>query len=1397
MNLAASGPWIADAGDADTRRNSRSAPWRDSLGGSMQRGRAGWGGVALTVAVTCASPVFGQPTERISLGSAGSQAAGGRYTSRPSVSADGTVVAFESVIASLVPNDTNAGGDIFVVAGGALTRIVGPGAVQGNCAAQRPSVSGDGRYVAFDSCASTYVAGDANGASDVFVLDRTSGVVSRVSVSSAEAEANAPSFSSAIRRTGLSVASLRLATTVRAAPGHSTPPRVYLRDLTTGDTFLVSRVGATGTAVIASDIRPSVADDGSVAFVATSSALVSGDTNASADVFVRRTPTTTGSNVRVSLSAAGGQIGAASTRPSISADGVLVTFETAGAAVAADTNGITDIYVRDTAASTTLLVSRNSGGNGGNGNSFDAALSASGGVVSFTSQAADIDGPFDGRLDVFRATLDRAGALAVTSVVRLSNAAAGTTNDSTASDAADTGRVVFASDEQTLTADDQNGDTDIFSSDGTTIVRLSVTGAGLAETYSGASQRPAPSYDGTIVAFLSSASKLVPGDTNARIDVFVRNRTTGATDRLPVPSGYDTVDADWVSISHDGRFVAYTRSVAFLYDRFTGTTTPVSVAGPSDTPRAAAQARVSPSGRYVAFLTSASLEAADDNAFTEAYLFDRITGTSRLASVGADGSGANSSSTSPGVSGDGRLVVFASAATDLVAGDANGRADIFVRNMATNTTTRLSTNLDALPATLDARDPFISADGNWVSYLLSETATSVDTEQTLESNAYLVRTDGTGVRGPISRVTEGDATSAPGSYDPTVSMFGRYFSFRSYAANLVGGDTNNAADVFARQVLGAAVAAPAVPAADFGPLQRITTTDGGAQATGGTGFDTENPEINGNGTADVYQSGFTNLVAGDTNGIVDAFLRGAIFPGECTFIEATLPGYGAFMGQFGIDPCSNQGSPYADPDGDGFTNDEEKNGAGDGNPLAGAFTRFFAEGATKTAGLNFDTRVALANPSAAEVTGEITYQMPSGQAVPPTQFTLLPFERKTVLLDEQPGIAENGPDQSYEFSTTVKASAPIGVDRTMTWDKGTYAGHAETGVVSAARTWYFAEGATIGGFNLFYLLQNPSSANVTVEGRYLLGTGAVFTKSYTLPPNSRFNVWANVEQFNGVAELASAEFSAVFTVTGGEPIIAERAMYRGASPLFKAGHESAGITEPATEWFLAEGNAGDFFDHFVLIGNTTSTAAFVQADFIVGNTGTIYTRQYQVNANSRFNIWVDEEEVTPGSRPFRTGNTDISVRIRSLNGVPLIVERAMWWPGSSNTWYEAHNSPGASRTASRWVLAEGENGGSIGWLTYILVANTGPTAGTLKIRLLLPGGQTAELTGQPVAAQSRTTYFLADLLQAANLPADTQAGVLIESEGASLPLVVERAMYRNVNGISFQVGTNALGTPLP
>lgn len=1339
------------------------------------------GGLLCSTVATAAA----QTTARVSVTETGGQAAGGSYSPRPAISADGSIVVVESPLSSLVPADTNAAIDVFVVDGSSMSRVLGNGAVQLDCAAQRPAVSGTGQFVAFDSCATNAVAGDTNGVNDVFVLDRNTGAVTRVSVATGGGQADAPSYSAAISPNGRYVAFLSSAANLVAGADNV---QVYRHDRDTATTVAVSRAnggGALGNADASG--RPSVSDSGLVAFTSDASNLVA-DSNGVADVFVGNGTTT----ARVSLSSTGGQLASASGSPSISANDRLVAFTTAAAATPSDANPVNDVFVRDRTAGATVLVSRTPGGLAGNGSSFEPVVSPSGAYIVFTSLATDIDGTFDAVLDVFRAGLDVGGGIvAVSNVSRFSVGAQTATGASTQGSVSSAGLVVFASNEPSLVAGDTNGDTDVFETAAPGFYqRLSVTAAGLTETYSGTSSRPQPSFMGDTVAFLSSATNLVPGDVNGTVDVFVRNVVTGTTTRLPVPTGYEGVDANWVSISHDGRFVAYNRLISFLHDRSTGTTVPVSVATAGGVVAQAAQPKVSASGRYVAFVTAAGLTAADTNQQADVYVFDRITGISTIASRTTTNGIGNGSSTSPGISGDGRYVVFAFSPAKMAPSDPDTPSDIFVRDMVAGTTTWVS---DVPPeAGFDSRDPSISTDGRYVGFLFLTSTVSI--EGTAPSRVFIARTDGAGApRGSLSGATANEVVVDDTAYDPTLSLFGRFLSFRSYKANLFAGDSNAAADVFARQVLDGA------GAETFGAAVLVTSSTTGTAATGGSPFATENPEIGGNGTPVAFQSAFTTLVTGDTNGMVDAFMRRPLFTlGECAFFDVHLPGYTQWLAGFGIDPCSDNGSPYADPDGDGFTNDEERNGAGDGNPILGAFTRYFAEGATKTAGLDFDVRIALANPSGDPVSGEITYQLPSGVAVAPTPFTLLPYERKTVLLDEQPGVDEDGPDQAYEFATTVKATAAIGVDRTMTWSKEVYAGHAEVGVVSPARTWYFAEGATIAGFNLFYLLQNPSAETVTVEGRYLLGTGQTFSKTYQLPPNSRTNVWANVETIGNATPLASAEFSAVFTVTAGPAIIAERAMYKGLTPLFKAGHESAGITEPATEWFLAEGNAGQFFDMFVLIGNTTGNDALIEAQFTVGNPATIYTKQYVVNRNSRFNIWVDQEELSPGVFPFQNaGNKDVSIRIRSLNNVPLIVERAMWWPGDSNSWYEAHNSPATARTAPRWVLGEGESGGALAWQTWVLVANTGDAAGQIQIRLLPTGGGHVQPLIKDVAGRSRQTYALADLLLEAGLPADAAAGVLVESVGGPLPLVVERAMYRNANGQTFIVGTNALGTPLP
>jgi hypothetical protein len=306
--------------------------------------------------------------------------------------------------------------------------------------------------------------------------------------------------------------------------------------------------------------------------------------------------------------------------------------------------------------------------------------------------------------------------------------------------------------------------------------------------------------------------------------------------------------------------------------------------------------------------------------------------------------------------------------------------------------------------------------------------------------------------------------------------------------------------------------------------------------------------------------------------------------------------------------------------------------------------------------------------------------------------------------------------------------------------------------------------------------------------RYLRGSGGPLEKTYVVPPNSRFNIWVNHEEFPALGKaLTAADVSAVLEVTNDQPIIAERAMYLDLpGQAFGAGHESAGVTAPATQWFLAEGATGAYFDLFVLVANPSATTADVEATYLLPD-GRTLTRRHTVAANSRYNIWVDLEHSD-------LADTAVSTTIRVVNDVPVIVERAMWWPGTSATWHEAHNTPGATATATRWALAEGEVGGARGTSTYILIANTSSTAGQVTTTVLFEDGTSAAKTFT-VEARSR---FNVDVGAELPVARGRRFSALVESIGDTpAQLVVERAMYWDAGGQRWAAGTNALGSPLP
>lgn len=484
--------------------------------------------------------------------------------------------------------------------------------------------------------------------------------------------------------------------------------------------------------------------------------------------------------------------------------------------------------------------------------------------------------------------------------------------------------------------------------------------------------------------------------------------------------------------------------------------------------------------------------------------------------------------------------------------------------------------------------------------------------------------------------------------------------------------------------------------------------------------------------------------------------------------------------QFGLNPGSASGNDGAagDPDADGRSNAQELI---DGTHPRGVFQRYLAEGATSAF---FKTRIALLNTAAATAHVQLRYLKGDGTVA--SQVLALPgLRRQTVDVATLPGLG------AAEFSTVVEADDTVVVDRTMTWDGTGYGSHAESGVRAPAPVWYLAEGSTAGPFSLFYLIQNPSlTQNSTVRVTFLRPNGTPVVKTYNVGPRTRFNIWVNQ-----IPEVAVTDVSGILETTNNVPIIVERAMYLStAAQVFAAGHESAGVTASASTWFLAEGATGPFFDEFVLIANPSTTAAQVRATYLLPG-GTTLTKDYAVPATSRFNIWVDEESFPGLGKAL--ANTAVSVTLEALNGVPFIAERSMWWPGPTfATWAEAHNSPGATQTGTKWALAEGEVGaaGSPDQTdTYILLANSSAGTGTVRVTLRFEDGTSAERTFS-VAGRSRANVWVKAEFPAA---VGRRFGTIVESLGSSpVQLVVERAMYANANGIVWAAGTNALATRL-
>ena len=399
-------------------------------------------------------------------------------------------------------------------------------------------------------------------------------------------------------------------------------------------------VNSTGAQANGTSYSPGISANGRlVVFISAASNLVSGDTNGEDDVFVRDTQTHKTQRVSVSSTGAQADGGSYAYPTTISNDGRYVAFTSdATNLVTGDTNGTTDIFVRDLKLHKTKRVSVSSAGAQANEYSSEPLISGDGGSVIFQSSASNlVAGDTNGKEDVFVRNLK------THKTTRVSISSTGTQADGFSSQptiSADGHLVGFASYATNLVPGDANGETDVFVRDlkthKTRLVSVSSTG-----THGNSfSEAPSISADGRFVGFVSQASNLVGGDTNAQRDIFLRDTQTHKTKR--------------VSVSSSG---AQANGWSFFID-------------PS----------VSAHGEFVVFVSEASnLVPGDTNTVADSFIRDVANHKTRRLSVSSTGAQGNGYSIDPAITPNGRFVAFQSTASNLVAGDTNGKDDIFVR----------------------------------------------------------------------------------------------------------------------------------------------------------------------------------------------------------------------------------------------------------------------------------------------------------------------------------------------------------------------------------------------------------------------------------------------------------------------------------------------------------------------------------------------------------------------------------------------------------------------------------------------------------------------------------------------------------------------------------------------
>ncbi|MDB5385913.1 MAG: hypothetical protein JWM11_1559 [Planctomycetaceae bacterium] len=778
-----------------------------------------------------------------------------------------------------------------------------------------PSISADGQLIAFQSKADNLVPNDTDGQSDAFVFNRTTGIVTLISVGldgTAVGKQIDDASPAVISPDGRYVAFMSNSGDI--IPGFTNffgHIEVYVRDLSTGTTSLVSVAPDGVTAGDGSSSAPVFsADSRHIGFASDSGNLVAGPQyHGNLNLFER--DLTTGTTQLVTIGHDGINDGDNSSGPmALSSDGSIAVFQSSAEnLVSNDNNGIEDVFVRNMVTGITTLVSVDSSGlTSAAGHSMLSSsgevMSSDGRYVVFHSNAPNIVTPAPGGPNSYLRDLQTG----TTVLVSTTPEGLGANSNGSEVLSPDGRWVAFATASSDLVPLPTNESTNVYVRNIQTGV-LSLVSVNLAGTAGGNDNSGIGTFfdspgglsfsaDGSSLAFRSLSTDLTPGVVTATRNLYVRNLDTGTTTLItPNLKGNNGAagDADATSpavLSANGQFIAFEETAddlvsrdnnhqqdVFVSDVKANQSFLVSTRSPQ-LPAAFPAAEggelnsISADGRFIAFTSSVFYgqtfsDLAPTITFSSTisadHVFVRDQQTGQIVVADLDSNGIAVGGSSPVLSPDGRYVAFLGANNLLPSGiTTSGDHDlnVFVRDLQTNTTTIASLTPDGthdVPVTAGTKIA-ISDDGRFVSFSSNVADPIPGVTNPNQDQAIFIDDLQTGTTTLVSHDTANDGQINGNSVDFSISNDGRYVVFRSADANLVNGDLNNGSDVYRWDRTTNAVSLVSVNASGTGA--------GNSESAVG-----DPPKMTPDGRFIVFTSDASDLVSGSGGNVTDIFLR--------------------------------------------------------------------------------------------------------------------------------------------------------------------------------------------------------------------------------------------------------------------------------------------------------------------------------------------------------------------------------------------------------------------------------------------------------------------------------------------------------------------------------------------